>query len=44
LVYVMLSRVCTLEQIYILNKFDEAKMYPNTKNPKTPKPQEKCVM
>ena len=31
MVYVMLSRVCTLEQIYILNKFDEAKMYPNTK-------------
>ena len=26
MVYVMLSRVCALEQIYILNKFDEAKM------------------
>ena len=31
MVYVMLSRVCTLEQIYILNTFEEAKMYPNTK-------------
>jgi exonuclease III len=29
MVYVMLSRVCALEQIFILNKFDEAKMYPN---------------
>ena len=27
----MLSRVCTLWQIFILNKFDEAKMYPNMK-------------
>ena len=31
MVYVMLSRVCTLDQIFILNKFDEAKMYPNAK-------------
>ena len=31
MVYVMLSRVCTLWQIFILNKFDEAKMYPNKK-------------
>ena len=31
MVYVMLSRVCTLEQIFILNSFDENKMYPNTK-------------
>jgi exonuclease III len=31
MVYVMLSRVCTLEQIFILNNFDETKMYPNKK-------------
>ena len=31
MVYVMLSRVCALEQIFILNKFYEAKMYPNTR-------------
>jgi exonuclease III len=31
MVYVMLSRVCALSQIYILDKFDEAKMYPNMK-------------
>ena len=31
MVYVMLSRVCTLWQIFILNEFDEAKMYPNKK-------------
>ena len=29
MVYVMLSRVCSLEQILILNEFDESKMYPN---------------
>ena len=29
MVYVMLSRVCSMSQIYILNEFDEAKMYPN---------------
>ena len=27
--YVMLSRVCALSQIFILNEFDESKMYPN---------------
>ena len=27
----MLSRVCSLSQIFILNEFDEKKMYPNTK-------------
>ena len=31
MVYVMLSRVCALWQIFILNKFDETKMYPNLK-------------
>ena len=31
MVYVMLSRVCTLEQIFILNEFKESKMYPNLK-------------
>ena len=29
MVYVMLSRVCSLEQINILNEFDKSKMYPN---------------
>ena len=29
MIYVMLSRACALSQILILNKFDEAKMYPN---------------
>ena len=29
MVYVMLSRVCALSQIYILDKFVESKMYPN---------------
>jgi exonuclease III len=27
----MLSRVCTLKQIFILNQFEESKMYPNKK-------------
>ena len=27
--YVMLSRICALWQLYILNEFDESKMYPN---------------
>ena len=27
--YVMLSRICALSQLYILNKFDESKMYPH---------------
>ena len=27
--YVMLSRICSLSQLYILNKFDESKMYPH---------------
>ena len=27
--YVMLSRICSLQQLYILNEFDETKMYPN---------------
>jgi ATP-dependent exoDNAse (exonuclease V) alpha subunit len=31
MIYVMLSRVCALSQIFILNKFDETKMYPNQK-------------
>ena len=31
MVYVMLSRVCSLDQIIILNEFDEKKMYPNPK-------------
>ena len=31
MVYVMLSRVCSLIQIFILNEFDEKKMYPNQK-------------
>ena len=31
MVYVMLSRVCSLEQIKILNEFDESKMYPNNR-------------
>ena len=29
MIYVMLSRVCSLSQIYILDEFDESKMYPN---------------
>ena len=29
MVYVMLSRVCSLEQILLLNEFPENKMYPN---------------
>ena len=29
--YVMLSRVCAMWQIFILNKFEESKMYPNKK-------------
>ena len=29
MVYVMLSRVCSMSQIYILNEFNETKMYPN---------------
>ena len=29
MLYVMLSRVCSLQQIFILNTFDEKKMYPN---------------
>ena len=29
MLYVMFSRVCSLQQIFILNKFDEKKMYPN---------------
>ena len=31
MLYVMLSRVCSLQQIFILNTFDESKMYPNLK-------------
>ena len=31
MVYVMLSRVCALSQIYILDEFDDSKMYPNLK-------------
>ena len=31
MIYVMLSRVCALSQIIILNEFDESKMYPNQK-------------
>ena len=31
MVYVMLSRACSLSQIYILDKFEESKMYPNLK-------------
>jgi hypothetical protein len=31
MVYVMLSRVGALSQIYILDKFVESKMYPNPK-------------
>ena len=27
--YVMLSRICALSQLFILNEFDESKMYPN---------------
>ena len=27
--YVMLSRICALRQLFILNEFDESKMYPN---------------
>ena len=27
--YVMLSRICSLEQLFILNEFDQSKMYPN---------------
>ena len=30
MIYVMLSRVCALIQIYILNSFDENKMYPSS--------------
>ena len=29
MIYVMLSRVCSLDQIRILNEFDESKMYPH---------------
>ena len=29
MVYVMLSRVCSLKQLILLNEFDETKMYPN---------------
>ena len=29
MIYVMLSRVCALSQIYILDEFDETKMYPD---------------
>ena len=29
MIYVMLSRVCSLDQIIILNEFDESKMYPD---------------
>ena len=29
MIYVMLSRVCALIQLYILNTFDETKMFPN---------------
>ena len=29
MIYVMLSRVCALLQIFILNEFDESKMFPN---------------
>ena len=29
MIYVMLSRACSLIQIYILNEFDESKMRPN---------------
>ena len=28
-VYVMLSRVCSISQLYILDEFDETKMYPD---------------
>ena len=31
MIYVMLSRVCSLDQILILNEFDKCKMYPNKK-------------
>ena len=31
MIYVMLSRVCSLDQIRILNEFDESKMYPDMK-------------
>ena len=31
MIYVMLSRVCSLLQIYIMNEFNESKMYPNPK-------------
>ena len=31
MIYVMLSRVCSLSQIYILDEFDESKMYPDFK-------------
>ena len=31
MIYVMLSRVCSLDQILILNEFDKSKMYPNKK-------------
>ena len=29
MVYVMLSRVCSLDQMMILNEFDETKMFPS---------------
>ena len=29
MIYVMLSRACSIIQIYILNEFDESKMRPN---------------
>ena len=31
MVYVMLSRVCSHQQIIIIDTFDETKMYPNKK-------------
>ena len=31
MVYVMISRVCAIIQIFILNEFNETKMYPNVK-------------
>ena len=29
MIYVMLSRICCLDQLLILNEFDETKMFPN---------------
>ena len=31
MIYVMLSRVCSLDQIIILNEFDGSKMFPDLK-------------